>query len=146
MKPNKDPKNHWRDLCADLHDDDGLNPAEDKRQKAQANDQQLIDRTTQRLCAQAARAIRMALLADCGDSDLQSLDVSRVEPWPDARRLRVHLATSSTDLSAAELTDKVNAVSHLLRHAVARSITRKRSPQLIFVITASPDVGGVGDA
>lgn len=140
MTPNHDPKEHWRDLCADLHEEDGLTPAEYEKRKPRS-DRKCSDRTTQRLCAQAGQAIRMALLADCHDSDLQSLDVERVEPWPDAKRLRVHLVapqSSSTD----ELAGKVAAVAHLLRHAVAQAVTRKRAPQLVFAIRVADNSGG----
>ena len=54
----------------------------------------------------AARALRLALAGVCRDPVLQQLDVVRVEPAPDARRLRVIVsppaaATVTVDLQGA---------------------------------------------
>lgn len=132
MKHRPDPRDIWRELCASLHEEDGLTPAELNKKD---NDKTTADRATQRLCAQAGRAIRMALLADCHDQDLQSLEVTRVEPWPDAKRLRVHLAVRDASVPLDQAALKLHHVGHLLRDAVAQSITRKRAPQLRFVVT-----------
>ena len=147
LKPKKNQTTHWRDLCAKIHDDDGLAPSEQKKQNDRRADRASSkDRSTQRLCAQAQRAIRLALLADCQDEVLQALEVTHVEPWPDAKRLRVHLSPpSESEVDVAELYLKAQAVCHLLRDAVAQRVTRKRAPRLVIVVEPrSDDEGSTG--
>ncbi|MBX2850394.1 MAG: hypothetical protein KTR15_01465 [Phycisphaeraceae bacterium] len=134
MKPKPNPKDHWRDLCANLSEDDGV-PLDDlKKQEAKPKADRGGDRSTRRLCANAMRTIHISLLADCHDSDLQSLEVQTVEPYPDAKRLLVTLVPTQRRDDLQPLQYKVQAVAHLLRHAVARSMSRKRTPQLCFVV------------
>ena len=139
MKP-KPHLNHWRDVCASLGEDDGV-PLDDlKKQDTQRKTDRGGDRSTRRLCAHTMRTIRLSLLADCHDADLQALDVQSVEPYPDAKRLLVTLVPmhQCDDLNALQL--KVQAVAHLLRYAVARSMSRKRTPQLSFIVVPNTGV------
>lgn len=147
MKPKKRIEQTWRDLCAELTEDDGLTPDQYDKQDEQFTNPgtpKSEDRSTLRLCAQVAKALHLAMLADCQDPNLQALEVLRVEPYPGARRLRVHLL-AHCKTEPAELNAKLQAVSHLLHHAVARTITRKRSPRLVFVIQPSPEQKGGAD-
>lgn len=86
------------------------------------------------------RTIRLSLLADCHDTDLQALDVESVQPYPDAKRLLVTLVTTQECDDFNRVQSKVQAVAHLLRHAVARSMSRKRAPQLSFIVVPQPEV------
>lgn len=149
MKPNKELKNHWRDLCASLSEDDGLTPDElqklEDKQTARSQENH-AERSNRRLCAQAKRAIYLSLLADCHDEDLQSLEVHSVEPNPDAKRLRINLTPlpgCTADMDT--LARKIAAVAHILRHAVAQSLSRKKSPHLSFSIEPASREGGLGD-
>jgi ribosome-binding factor A len=139
LKTKKNLKDHWRDLCADLSEDDGYTADELKRQDRSHSDSRASTRSTQRLCAHAMRSIHLSLLADCRDSDLQSLEVTSVEPYPDAKRLLVTLKSKSPAKEIERINSKVHAVSHLLRHAVARSLSRKRTPQLVIVVLSDEE-------
>ena len=86
------------------------------------------------------RTIRLSLLAECYDPDLQALDVRSVEPYPDAKRLLVTLTPMQACDDTNTLQSKVQAVAHLLRHAVARSMSRKRTPQLSFIVVPNTGV------
>lgn len=134
MKPKQSLKDHWRDLCANLGEDDGVSPDELKKQEARQKPERGSDRSTRRLCAHVMRTVHLSLLADCHDDQLHELEVRSVEPYPDTKRLLIKLTThqSAEDLNATQ--QKVQAVSHLLRHAVARSMSRKRTPLLFFVV------------
>ena len=149
MKKNKDLEKVWRQLCADLSNDDGLTPEDHKKLGEPAGSQaSRVDdpNRAKRLCAQANKAIHLSLIADCKDEDLQSLIVARVEPAPDVRHLRVTLVVPPhCELDMASIVQKIHAVSHLLRHAVARSIRRKRAPKLSFVVEAQSQRGPEAD-
>lgn len=139
MKPKTNPKDYWRDLCANLSEDDGVPLDELKKQEANLTTSRTSDRSTRRLCANAMRTIHLSLLADCHDSDLQSLEVQTVEPYPDAKRLLVTLVPTQRDEDLQPLQHKVQAVAHLLRHAVVRSMSRKRTPQLCFIVVPNEE-------
>lgn len=140
MKPKPHLKDHWRDLCASLGEDDGVPLEDQKKQDNERNGNRGSDRTTRRICANAMRTIRLSLLAECHDPHLQALDVQSVEPYPDAKRLLVTLSPMQAcdDLNALQF--KVQAVAHLLRHAVARSMSRKRTPNLLFIVVPKTGV------
>lgn len=76
-------------------------------------------------------------LADCGDPALQTLIVLAVEPTPRTACLCVHVLTpadtaTTGDAAAAPLPARLHAAAPRLRAEVARSIHRKKTPQLVF--------------
>lgn len=150
MKPPNDLKRVWRELCADLDADDGKTQDElikkNRRAQRSAKDQ-ANNKTTLRLCSQVGKAIHLALAGDCGDERLQALEVLRVEPYPNASRLRVVLrppdGTPASDYPA--LHAKLLAVQHLMTHAVATGTHRKRTPTLLFIIADHTDDGEADD-
>lgn len=151
MKHKKDLDKVWRELCADLGNDDGINTDQvrrNERRDMEQSQQPRSNRSTLRLCAQVRRAVDLALSADCGDEDLHALRVARVEPCPDARRLRVVLVPAGGYGRAGQpaLEAKAAAVTHLLRHAAAQAIQRKKAPRLLIVVEPPRTEGGVTDA
>jgi hypothetical protein len=96
------------------------------------------------LCRQAQRALSLAPAGECGDDVLRSLYVDSVLPAPDATQLLVRLVIPSTarDVRADDILARLDRVHGLLRHAVAEAITRKRAPELSFIIV--PEGAGAG--
>jgi ribosome-binding factor A len=99
---------------------------------------------TLQLCRQAERALSLALAGECGDDVLRSLYVDSVVPAPDATQLLVRLVipTAARDVRADEVLVRLDRVHGILRHAVAEAITRKRAPELAFIIV--PEGAGAG--
>ena len=106
------------------------------------------------LCRQAQRALSLALAGECDDDVLRSLYIDSVVPAPDATQLLVRLVIPGTvrdardarDARADDILARLNRVHGLLRHAVAEAITRKRAPELAFILVperSSADEGGV---
>ena len=101
------------------------------------------EQKTLQLCRQVERALSFALAGECDDDVLGSLYVADVSPAPDASRLLVRLAIPNRLSAAATLLDvlgRVDRVHGKLRAAVAAAITRKRAPELTFVVIAEGEV------
>ncbi len=100
-----------RQLCAEPGPDDGLDPRRrDRDRQPQSNIQDL------RLCGEVARILSL---------ELDEALIERVEPAPNASRLRVWVRTDDFDA--------VERQRARLRAAVAAAIRRKRAPELVFV-------------
>lgn len=101
-----------RELCSELGPDDGLDP----RLRGRHRDP-LSNVRDLRLCGEVACILSL---------ELDDVLVERVEPAPDATRLRVWVHT-----------DKLEALERQrprLRAAVAAAIRRKRVPDLVFAV------------
>ena len=106
------------------------------------------DRKTLQLCGQVRKTLDYVLSGETGDDLLRQLYVADVAPAPDASRLLATLAPIDprADLDAAAVLDKLGFVQPMLRGAVARSINRKKVPDLTFTLAGPafglPDPGG----
>lgn len=96
---------------------------------------------TRQLCRQAFRALSMAMSA-CSDEVVQGLNVLAVDPAPDAGRLLVTIspAPQADAATPQEILERLDRVQGRLRTELARSISRKRAPELLFRV--SLDTGG----
>ena len=96
------------------------------------------DHKTAQLCRQAFQALSMAL-GDCADDVLRGLLVHDVDPAPNAARLLVRIGFSavSEPIGVAEVMTRLEQAGGFLRREVAAAITRKRAPELMFVLIAS---------
>ena len=129
-----------RALCAQVHDDDGVDPREafsrldTSRTKGH--------RKARQLCKQVLRAIDTTLAGDCGDPLLLDLQVLAVDPAPDASHLLVTVQLSGRDESATveAAYARLEQVGGFLRSEIARAITRKRAPQLSFRVLTRKQV------
>ena len=95
------------------------------------------DHKTAQLCRQVFQALCMAL-GDCGDDVLRGLLVHDVDPAPNAGRLlvRVGFSAVSEPIGVAEVMSRLEQAAGFLRREVAAAITRKRAPELMFVLVA----------
>jgi len=85
---------------------------------------------TLQLCRQVGRALALTL-PSCADPLLAGLAVHAVVPAPDDAHLLVLVAPAAA-YSPAEVHFALTRAQGLLRQEVARSITRKRAPELSF--------------
>ncbi len=102
------------------------------------------DHKAMQVCRAAQRALSLALAGECDDDVLRSLYVESVLPAPDASRLLVCVVIPrGVNVSIDEVLARLERVHGLMRSAVARSVTRKRAPELSFLPTrehAEPEV------
>ncbi|MEX2187158.1 MAG: hypothetical protein WD875_10205 [Pirellulales bacterium] len=96
-----------------------------------------VDRKTLQFCAQVADTLNHVLSGECDDDVLRQLIVAHVAPAPNAGQLLVSVASAvpGEPLDVALVADKLSAATARLRRVVAESITRRRTPQLIFAVT-----------
>lgn len=129
----------WRDLCAQLGEDDGVDSRHENRHRDNSRD----EKHDQRLCGRVARVVQLSLAADVHDPEVASLIVKHVTTAPDASKLRVTLSPSPLN----ELTDpqsllpRIERVRGVLRTEIARAINRRRTPNLLFVIEPLEEFG-----
>jgi ribosome-binding factor A len=123
------------DSCAEVREDDGIDPREFFR-KERTN--RKTDRKTLQLCAQIADTLN-GLLAECHDDMLQVFQVASVIPAPDATQLLVTVCPAiqpTSPMNPEEIMKHLSEASGWLRSEVAGAITRKRAPKLLFQVTA----------
>lgn len=115
-----------RSLCADLHSDDCPPPRRERRHD------HTDDRKTLQLCAQVRRVLE-AHIPSSLHAVLAELRVERVEPAPDATRLRV-VVSPGEGTPPAEVHAALQALTGRFRAEIAGAITRKRVPTLSFTL------------
>ncbi|HJT30680.1 MAG TPA: hypothetical protein VJ783_01345 [Pirellulales bacterium] len=94
-----------------------------------------LDRKTLQLCSQVADTLNYVFSGDCDDELLQSLQVASVVPAPNSSQLLVTVypvVAPGVAFDAAEVRRRLSEISGWLRSEVARSITRKKAPKLLF--------------
>jgi len=118
--------------CRELSSDDGIDPRSYFRERPSKGKRR---RKTLQLCAQVAQALRLAL-SGMDDERLHVLDLVRVEPAPDASRLRVLVRSHDPQVPRSEVQARLEAAHASLRSVVAQAIHRKRVPELEFLTVA----------
>jgi ribosome-binding factor A len=92
------------------------------------------DRKTLQLCRQVQRALMLALSGECADDILREVYVESVEPMGGASQLLVRvIVPREIGQSSFEVVARLDDRLPKLRAIVARSICRKRVPNLMFV-------------
>lgn len=122
----KHQEDSWR-RARDARDEDGFDYARHSRHRQR-------DNKLGQLCRQVQRTVSLSLSGECHDEVLSELAVHSVMPAPDAGRLLVlvYFANPRMAVPFVELLQRLEAVSPWLRREVARSIARKRVPELAF--------------
>jgi ribosome-binding factor A len=91
------------------------------------------DYHTQALCKQVLRTLTFILSGEVADAEIQALTVMEVHPAPNAGRLAVVLASRGR-CTLTEVLPRLEALQGFIRTRVAESITRKRAPELTFIV------------
>lgn len=92
------------------------------------------DRKTLQLCRQVARALSTALASDCNDELLGEVYVDTVQPAPDASRLLVTVRPVTATVDTEAVLIRLREKKGLLRAIAAGAISRKRTPELAFLV------------
>ena len=97
----------------------------------------------QQLCKQVERAAALTLAGECESDALLAAAVASVEPAPDCSRLMATVVLApgkgAEDLADARAALARSAAS--FRGEVARTIHRKRVPEIVFDVRLSEEVG-----
>ncbi len=114
-----------------LNEDDGVDPryyfAPDRRAGSD-------HRKARQLCRQVTDTLHFVLHGDGSNELLNSLSVISVQPAPDTSRLLVLVQSDlpMTELQPDEVVNLLASQAGRLRTEIARSINRKKTPQLLF--------------
>ena len=95
------------------------------------------NRKALQLCSQVADTLNYVLSGECDDELLQGLQVASVVPAPNASQLLVTVypvVATGSNFDAAEVRRRLLEAVGRLRSEVARSITRKKAPNLLFQV------------
>lgn len=132
-------------LCAEMREDDGVDPREFFRagkpgRKAGGK----ASRKTLQLCSQVQEALNYLLAGDGGDELLTQFQVVAVSPAPDASQLLAIVEPAvplEAPIDPREVLARLTGAAGRLRAGVAAAITRKRAPKLLFQIAAASNEG-----
>jgi hypothetical protein len=96
------------------------------------------------LCKQVERSVAVTLASECECDALVAAAVASVEPAPDGSRLMVTvvLATERGADDVLEASAALGRSKTAFREEVARSIHRKRVPELVFDVRLAEEVKG----
>lgn len=118
-------------LCGEIHPEDGINPLFTKH-KHHKN----INHKIKRYCRQIHHTLDLTLMS-CGDERLSGIYIKEVEENPFNSTLVV-LFCVPQNTSEDEIEDKyavLNQLKGMFRKEIAKTINRKRTPELKIQIT-----------
>lgn len=134
MNRPRSKKSRLGDVCAELHADDCVDPrraiARESRNVAQ------IDRKTLQLCKQVERAVQFALASECDDPLLSELDVVSVTPCQNSGTLdvRLRVIVGGNTYKREEIEAALAVARGRIRSIVAGEVTRRKAPELRFIV------------
>ena len=125
-------------LCAEPHDDDGVDPRHTLDSRAHRRSRRRVAFTKRaQLCAQVEREVTFALAEHIG-ALLPDLVVHSVDPNPDGAHLRVTVYPAAGALDEghdlAGIQERLESLAPRIRAEIAAGIHRKRVPWLSFLV------------
>lgn len=117
--------------CDKLLPGDGTDPRFDKRGYDKVDNRKALQ-----LCSQVFSSLSLSF-AELGNNLLRDLVVESVIPAPDSSQL---LVTVSTKEKINEIAEALQGAAGKLRGEIARSINRKRTPQIKFNIRGDSEL------
>lgn len=130
LMKRKPSKRVLESLCGQPGPDDGLDPRDFFRSERQRRE----NRKDLQVCRQVFETLNYVLSGESHDDVLRSLLVNSVAPAPDASRLLVTVEPLDRDVEPVVILQKLKQATGRLRTEVARSISRRKVPELTFQI------------
>ncbi|MFM8288144.1 MAG: ribosome-binding factor A [Planctomycetaceae bacterium] len=130
MAHKPDRRARVRAQCEELYDDDGVDPRQYFRPERKASK---YDRKTRQLCQQVQRTLDQIFGGELRDDLLDSLRVVAVSSTASSSLLVTLCADLPPErFDPNQIEARLAEVAGWLRSEVARAITRKRTPLLVF--------------
>jgi ribosome-binding factor A len=138
MTLDKHTRAQMRAHCSEIHEDDGIDPRDFFKPETRRGKD---NRKALQLCRQVAETLDQVLCSEIADELVSSLSVTSVVPAPDSSRLLVTLQIGLRphEFDRPEIERRLADRRGQLRCAVAAAITRRKTPNLTFVIIG-PDL------
>jgi ribosome-binding factor A len=132
MVPDKRAREQMLAHCGEIHEDDGVDPR--TYFKLNSRRRKKENHKAKQICRQVEETLDQVLSGETRDDMLRNLRVATVVPAPDSSRL---LITLYADVAAEEfdrevVEQKLASHSGRLRCEVARAVTRRKTPALVF--------------
>lgn len=124
-----------RDSSSDFVDLEFATALEEQDTQRQQSHGRRVEHKTRQLCRQVQRALNLALAGGLPGASLETLFVSNVSPAFGCGHLIVHVVVPH-GRSASDVLAELRLCAPRLRAEIARSISRKRAPELSFVPSA----------
>jgi ribosome-binding factor A len=137
MKRRPKPRPQTLPVCAEFHEDDGVDPRRLFKRESHRD-----DRKTLQLCKQVLQVLTLVLSGGCQEQVLREVEVQSVQPAPDSSRLQVcvRLPRRVAEISREAVAQALRRAQPWLRAEVAAAITRKRVPDLVFHVRPCEEV------
>lgn len=128
----------YQDLRGRIGPDDAVDPRRffDRRAHGRSN------RKAQQLCRQVSHTLSYVLSGELDDDVLRNLYVESVDPAPDSSRLLVTVSVLDKDDTTPidVILGRLAAATGKLRSEVAASISRRKTPELVFNVVRPEDL------
>ncbi len=117
-------------LCAQLRDEDGIDPKYVKHLDYNRKN----DRKTWQICKLAQKTLNLIFIGETANSLLQNLTVNTVVPFPDKSHLLVTLdiGFESFNVDKSAILAELQKDAGRCRCALAEALNRKKVPRLSF--------------
>lgn len=126
----KPSRKNFETMCGQPGPEDGLDPRDYFKPTRSRRD----TRKDWQLCRQVFETLNYVLSGDSHDEVLQGLLVSEVIPAPDATRLLVSVQSLDAGVDPTAILHGLQLAMGRLRAEVARSISRRKVPELAFQV------------
>jgi ribosome-binding factor A len=131
----KSSRTNFDSMRGQASPEDGLDPRDYFKPTRQKRD----TRKDWQLCRQVFETLNYVLSGDSHDEVLQGLLVSEVVPAPDATRMLVTVQSLDVVVDPTAILQSLHLAMGRLRAEVARSISRRKVPELAFqIVLPSP--------
>lgn len=122
--------------CGAIHEDDGVDPRFEARQRAGNSRRGCRGRKTRQLCQQIGQTLDQLFAEGLDGFELSDLRVVSVRAAADNSRMLVTVVADDLDQPFRRdlLASRLQRLSGRLRTEVAQAITRRRAPVLTFVV------------
>lgn len=131
MKRRSKPRPQTISVCAEFHEDDGVDPRRYFKAPSRGD-----TRKTLQLCKQVLQTLRAVLSGGMREAVLGEVEVQSVLPAPDSSRLLITVVptTAAAGLALDEIRRALKRAQPWLRSEVAGAVSRKRAPDLVFEV------------
>lgn len=130
LMKRKSSRKTLESMCGQPSSEDGLDPRHYFKEGRSKRD----SRKDWQLCRQIFETLNYVLSGDSHDEVLQGLLVSEVVPAPDATRVLVTVQALDPEVEIGLILTKLQSAIGRLRAEVARSISRRKVPDLSFQV------------
>ncbi|MDB5343075.1 MAG: ribosome-binding factor [Schlesneria sp.] len=130
LMKRKPSRKSFETMCGQPSPEDGLDPRDYFKPTRQRRD----TRKDWQLCRQVFETLNYVLSGDGHDDVLQGLLVSEVAPAPDATRMLVTVQSLDAVVDPTAILQSLQLAMGRLRAEVARSISRRKVPELAFQV------------